>query len=78
MQEVYTYVSLLHDTAAKFIVAIPIIDLCLAVERMLGTRVAKRWRDQEGLDLEGMLTAAQEVKHTEGEGDTDRTDMDTD
>ena len=37
----------------------------------MGTRVSKRWWDQEGLDLEGMWTAAREAEREEIEGEAD-------
>ena len=33
------------------------MDLCLAAERRLGSRVANRWWDHDGLDVEGMRKA---------------------
>ena len=38
---------------------------------MVGSRVAKRWWDQDGLDLEGMRTAVHEAERTEGEEEKD-------
>ena len=35
-------------------------------ERRLWSRVAKRWRKQEGLDLEGMQTVAREAEREWG------------
>ena len=40
--------------------------------------MANRWRDQDGIDLEGMRTAAWEVERTEGEEDMDGTETNTD
>ena len=54
------------------------MDLCLTVERHMGSRVTKRWRDQEGLDLEGMRMAAQEAEREEGGEDMNGMEMDTD
>ena len=45
-------------TVAQSIYTKPIMDLCLAAERSMGLRVDKRWWYQDGLDLEGMWTAA--------------------
>ena len=42
------------------------MDLCLAVKRRPRPRVEMRWWEQEGLDLEGMRTAARETKEAEG------------
>ena len=39
--------------------------LCLAAKRRLGPRVAMWWWEQEGLDLEGMRTAAREAEETD-------------
>ena len=78
LQEVETYTSHLHNTVAQFIATGPIMDLCLAVERRLGSRVSKQWWEQDGLDLEGMRTEAWEEELMEGEEDTDRKETDTD
>ena len=59
---------------AKYIVTRPIIELCLAAKWRPGPRVDMRWWEQEGLDLEGMRTAAQELRQTEGEEETDGTE----
>ena len=61
-----TYISCLQNTVAEFIATRPIMDLCLATERRLGSRVFNWWWEQEGLDLEGMWTADQEAEHEEG------------
>ena len=45
--------------------------LCLAAKRRLGPRVAMWWWEQEGLDLEGMRTSAQEEEQAERAEDTD-------
>ena len=58
LQEVETYVSCLQNTVVQYIATKPIMELCLAVKRRPGTRVEMRWWEQEGLDLEGMRTAA--------------------
>ena len=70
LQEVETYVSRLHNTVVQYIATNPIMDLCMSVKRKPGTRVEMRWWEQEGLDLEGMQTAAQEAEHTEGGEET--------
>ena len=51
LQEVETYVSQLQSTVAQYIATRPIMDLCLAVKRRPGPRVAMRWWEQEGLNL---------------------------
>ena len=61
LQEVDTYISLRQNTVAQFIATRPIMELCMATERRLGSRVANRWWEQDGLDLEGIPTAAQEA-----------------
>ena len=53
------------------------MDLCLALEQSLGSRVAKRWWFQDGLDLEGMRASAREVERAEGGGETYGTEMET-
>ena len=47
------------------------MDLCLAVERSTGSKVAKKWLDQDVLDVEGMRTASWEAERTEEGEDTD-------
>ena len=69
LQEVETYVSRRHNTMAQYIATRPIMDLCLAAKRRPGPRVAIRWWEQEGLDLEGMRTAAWEAERMEGGGE---------
>ena len=73
-----TYVSCRQNTVTQFIATRPIMDLCLAAEWMPGSRVAKQWWEQDGLDLEGMWTAAWEAERTEGGEETDGTDTETD
>ena len=58
-----TYVYLFHNTVAQSIVARSIMDLRLVAERCPGSRVAKRWWEQEGLDFEGVWTADWEAEH---------------
>ena len=70
-KDVETFASCRHNTVAQYIATMPIIDLCLEEERRLGTRVFKRWWEQEGLNLVGMCTVDQEVKREEREGGTD-------
>ena len=47
------------------------MELFLAAQRRLGRRVAKEWWEQDGLDLEGMHTEAQEAEQTYGGKETD-------
>ena len=75
---VETYVSRCHKTVAQFIAIRPIVDLCLEVERHPGSRVARRWREQDGLYLEVMSTEAREAERTEEEEKTDGTVTETD
>ena len=57
-----TYIFRFQNTVAHFIANRTIVDMCLAAERRPGSRVAKRWWEQDGLDLEGMQTAVQEAE----------------
>ena len=41
------------------------MDLCLVESRSPGSRVTKRWLYKDGLDLEGIRTASQEVERAE-------------
>ena len=47
LQEVDTYVSRHQNTVAQFIATSTIMYLCLAAERRLGSRVSKRWWEQD-------------------------------
>ena len=78
LQEVETYVSRRQNTVAQFIATRPIMDLCLATEQRPGPRVSKRWWEQDGVDVEGMRTAAREAERMEGGDETDGTETDTD
>ena len=53
------------------------MDLFLAADRRPRSRVTKRWQYQDGLDVQGMRTAAKEAEQTEGEEETDRMEMAT-
>ena len=66
LQEVETYVSRRQNTVAQYISTRPITDLCLAENWRPGPRVAMRWWEQEGLDLDGVRTADREAEQTEG------------
>ena len=78
LQEVKTQVSRHQNTVAQHIATRPIMDLCLAVKQRPGPRVEMCWWEQEGLDLEGMWTAAQEAERTEEGEKTDGTETATD
>ena len=52
LQEVKTYISRCHNTVAQLIFTRTIMYLFLEAERRPGSRVYKRWWDQESLDLE--------------------------
>ena len=78
LQEVKTYVSCRQNTFTQFIATRPIMDLCLAVERRTGSRVFRRWWEQDIMYLEGMQMADWEAERTEGGQDTNRTDTETD
>ena len=57
MQELETYISRRKNTVENFIGVRTIMDLGLEAERRPGSRVSRRWWDQEGLELVGMHTA---------------------
>ena len=61
LQEVETYISLLHNTVVKYIANRLILDLCLEEYRRPGKRVSKWWWVLEGLYLVGMWKAAWEL-----------------
>ena len=46
-EEVEAYVLKRQNTAAQYIVTQPIIDLCEEAVQWPGTRVSKRWWEQE-------------------------------
>ena len=50
------------------------MNLCLAAKRRPGPRVELWLWEQQGLDLEGMRTAAWEAEHVEGVEETDSTE----
>ena len=52
LQVVETYISCCHNTVTQLIFTRTIIYFFLAAERRPGSRVYKRWWEQEGLDLE--------------------------
>ena len=49
----------------------------LVAERKPGSRVAKRWWEQDGLDVEGVRVEAREAERTEEGGERDRTETET-
>ena len=51
LQEFDTYITRHHNTVAQYIATRPIMDMCLVAEQRLGTRVPKRWWEQEFMDL---------------------------
>ena len=53
------------------------MDLCLVAERRMGSRVKKRWWEQDGLDVKGMQTAAWEEEQTDGEKESDKLEAET-
>ena len=64
LQEVEAYISCHHNTVTHFINTRTILYLRLAAARSPGSRVAKRWWEQDGFNLEGMLVAARGAGHT--------------
>ena len=67
LQEVETYVSRCQNTVKQFIVNRPLMDLCMAAEQRPGSRVTKRWWDQDVMDVVGVWTADLVIKLAEGE-----------
>ena len=53
------------------------MDLCLVARRRPGPILAMWWWEQEGMDLEGMLTASQEAEQMDLEEETYRKETDT-
>ena len=54
LEEVEAYVLRRQNTAAQYISMQPILDLCEEELWWPGTRVSKRWWEQEGLNLVGV------------------------
>ena len=73
-----TYVSCIQNTATQFIATRPIMELCLAAERRLGSKLATRWQDKDGLDLEGMQPKDREAEQTKSEEEKGATETETD
>ena len=59
IHEVENYVSRCQRMVEKYISTRSIMDLFLAAEQCLGTRVLKRWWQKECLDMEGMRKSSQ-------------------
>ena len=78
LQDVDTYNSRLKKKVTQFIATRPIMGLCLAVERRSGIWISKRWWEQDGMDVEGIWTAAREVERTEGDEETDGAETEAD
>ena len=78
LQVVDIYVSCCQNTFSHFIATRPIMYLCLVEEWRPGSRVTKRWWDQDVLDVEGMRTEAQEAERIEGEEEMDGMYTETD
>ena len=51
LEAVYTYISIFHDTVARYILMQPILGICLEVKRRPGLQVTKWWWEQAGLNL---------------------------
>ena len=77
LQEVETYVSHRQNTMEKYVATRHIMYLCLMVKRRPGPRVALRWWEHEGMDLEWMRMAAQEAERTDGGEETDGIETET-
>ena len=50
-----------QNTVAQYIATEPIMDLCERATQRLGVRVSRRWREQDGIDLEGSKKRASET-----------------
>ena len=55
----------------------PIMNLCLEAYHRTGSRLTKRWLDQDGLDVEGVRTAYLEVEQMDKGKETDRAETET-
>ena len=76
LKEVETYVYFCNNTFTQFIATRTIMDLCMVSDRRPGSRVTKRWWDQDGMDVEGIWTKNREEEWMEGEEETYGTEMD--
>ena len=61
LEEVDTYFLRLQNTIAWYIVTCPILELCLVADQWSVKRVAWQLWDQEGIDMNGMWSAAWEL-----------------
>ena len=61
LEEVEEYKTRRQNMFEQYIAMWPTLDLCGAAVWRKGTRVSKRWWEQEGLDLEGAQSAAEAV-----------------
>ena len=66
LHKVETYISRRHNTVAQFIASGTIMYLCLAAEWRLVPRVSMPWWEQDGVNVEGMKTAARKVERING------------
>ena len=53
------------------------MNLCLEAYHRTGSRLTKRWLDQDGLDVEGVRTAYLEVEQMDKGKETDRAETET-
>ena len=58
------YISRCQKTVPQFIANRTVMDMCLEEICKPGSRVAKLWWEQYGLDVEGVQTADWEVEWT--------------
>ena len=56
-----TYIQRRQNTVAQYIATQPILDLCRAADKKLGTRVGMCWWEQAVLDLVGARETVAEV-----------------
>ena len=68
LNEMENYFVHHENTVTQYIVTRPIMDLCLAAECHMGTRVYKWWWRWEVLDLEGARTADCDAEQGERNG----------
>ena len=66
-----TYTPRRQNTVAQYIGIIPILDLCLEVDRRPGLQVPRRWWEQTGMDSTDWREAVGEYgeEREDGEGE---------
>ena len=51
LEEVDAYFLRRQNTVAQYIATRPILELCLVLERRLGSHVSQRWWETDGINL---------------------------